>query len=223
MSEAVTAMVVDDHPVWRDGVRTSLESAGITVVGEAADGGEAIDVAREKMPDVVLMDLRLPVVAGVEATRQIVAESPHVKILVLSMSGAESDVIEAVKAGANGYLLKSAEPDEIADAVRRVSSGEPVFTPELAGLVLHEFRRVAQPSVGEPTLTPRENEVIRFVARGYTYPEIAKELFISTKTVQNHVQNILTKFQLRGRWELMAYLIRKGYDRAPDPEPPTGD
>lgn len=215
MSEGVTVMVVDDHPVWRDGVKTSLERSGITVVSEAADGGEAVERAREMMPDVIVMDLRLPVVTGTEAIRQIVEESPHVKVLVLSMSGAEADVIEAVKAGANGYLLKSAEPQEIVDAVERVSAGEPVFTPELAGLVIHEFRRVAQPSVGEPTLTPRENDVIRLVAKGYTYPEIARELYIATKTVQNHVQNVLTKLQLRGRWELMAYLIRKGYDRAP--------
>jgi DNA-binding NarL/FixJ family response regulator len=213
--EAIRVLVVDDHPVWRDGVRADLERAGVaTVVGEASDGGEAIELARAEMPDVVIMDLQLPTVPGAEATRRIVEEAPHVRVLVLSASGEEADVLEAVKAGARGYLLKSASAEEVADAVRRVHAGEPVFTPSLAGLVLDEFRRLASKDPPEPDLSARENEVLRLVAKGYTYREIGERLFISTKTVQNHVQNILTKLQLRRRYELMRYAIQKGLDRA---------
>jgi len=210
-------MVVDDHPVWRDGIRNDLETSGVaTVVAEASDGGEAIERARESMPEVILMDLQLPTVPGVEAIRAIVEESPHVKVVVLSASGEEVDVLEAVKVGATGYLLKGSTAAEIVNAVQRVRDGEPVFTPSLAGMVLSEFRRVAAPGPGVPGLTPRENEVLKLVAKGYTYREIAGKLFISVKTVQNHVQNILTKLQLRKRYELMRYAIQRGLDKAPE-------
>lgn len=216
-TEAIRVIVVDDHPVWRDGIRADLEASGIaTVVGEASDGGEAIELAREHMPDVVLMDLRLPTVSGVDATRRIVEGTPHIKILIVSASGEEADVLEAVKVGAAGYILKSEPGADVVDAVRRVHAGEPVFTSGLAGLVLSEFRRVATKDVGEPGLSPRENEVLHLVAKGYTYREIAQKLFISQKTVQNHVQNILTKLHLRKRYELMRYAIQKGLDRVPE-------
>jgi DNA-binding NarL/FixJ family response regulator len=215
--EPIRVMVVDDHPVWRDGIRNDLETSGVaTVVAEASDGGEAIERARESMPEVILMDLQLPTVPGVEAIRAIVEESPHVKVVVLSASGEEVDVLEAVKVGATGYLLKGSTAAEIVNAVRRVRDGEPVFTPSLAGMVLSEFRRVAAPDPGVPGLTPRENEVLKLVAKGYTYREIAGKLFISVKTVQNHVQNILTKLQLRKRYELMRYAIQRGLDKAPE-------
>ena len=215
--DLIRVVVVDDHPVWRDGVRNDLEASGIAeIVGEAADGGEAIDLVRDQMPDVVLMDLQLPTVSGVEATSRIVENAPHVRVLVLSASAEESDVLEAVKAGAIGYLLKSATADEVADAVVKAHNGEPAFTPSLAGLVLEEFRRVTRKSSGEPALTERENEVLKHVAKGYTYREIGERLFISTKTVQNHVQNILTKLQLKRRHELMRYAIQKGIDRLPE-------
>ena len=213
----VRVLVVDDHPMWRNGVRADLEASGkAEVVGEASDGGEAIEVAREAMPEVILMDLQLPRVSGVDATRAIIEESPHIKILVLSASAEESDVLEAVKAGASGYLLKSASSDDVVDAVLRVRDGEPVFTSSLAGLVLSEFRRIATTDPNEPELTPRENEVLKLVAKGYTYKEIGEKLFISTKTVQNHVQNILTKLQMKKRYELMRYAIQRGLDRAPE-------
>ena len=215
--ESLRVLIVDDHPVWRDGIRGDLERSGIAaVVGEAGDGGEAIELAHETMPDVVLMDLRLPTVPGVEAIRQIVEDLPHVRVLVLSATGEEADVLEAVKVGATGYLLKSATSTEIVEAVETVSRGEPVFTSGLAGLVLSEFRRVAAAEQGEPGLTPRENEILRLVAKGYTYREIAERLFISQKTVQNHVRNILTKLQLRKRYELMRYAIQRGLDRSPE-------
>jgi DNA-binding NarL/FixJ family response regulator len=211
--EKVRVMVVDDHPVWRDGVRADLEASGrVEVVAEAADGGDAIERAREAMPELVLMDLNLPTVPGVEAIRRIVEESPHVKVLVLSASAEEADVLEAVKVGASGYLLKSATAAELVDAVVRVRAGEPTFSPSLAALVLGEFRRMS--GTTEPGLTARETEVLRLVAKGYTYKEIADQLFLSTKTVQNHVQNILTKLQLSRRYELMRYAIRRGLDRS---------
>jgi DNA-binding NarL/FixJ family response regulator len=211
-------MVVDDHPLWRDGLRAGLEQGGgASVVAEASDGGEAIELARQTMPEVVVMDLHLPTVSGVEATRQIIDESPHVKVLILSATGEESEVLEAVKAGASGYMLKSdATAAEVVAGVRRVAEGEPVFSPSLAGLVLNEFRRLASKDPSEPGLTARENEVLKYVAKGYTYPEIGKKLFISTKTVQNHVQNILTKLQMHNRWELMRDAILKGIDRLPE-------
>jgi DNA-binding NarL/FixJ family response regulator len=218
--EPIRVLVADDHPVWRDGVKADLARTGIAeVVAEASDGGEAIERARESMPEVVLMDLNMPTVSGVEATRRILEESPHVRILILSASGEEADVLEAVKAGASGYLLKSSTSEEVADAIRRVRAGEPVFTPSLAGLVLNEFRRVAgggDERGPEPKLTARENEILVLVAKGYAYREIAEKLFISVKTVQNHVQNILTKLQMRKRYELMRYAIQKGLDRAPE-------
>ncbi len=211
--EPVRVMVVDDHPVWRDGVRGDLEASGrAVVVAEAADGGEAIERAREVMPELVLMDLNLPTVRGVEAIRRIVEESPHVKVLVLSASAEEADVLEAVKVGASGYLLKSATAAEVAEAVTRVRAGEPVFSPSLAALVLGEFRRMSSAAT-EPGLTARETEVLKLVAKGYTYREIADKLVISVKTVQNHVQNILTKLQLSKRYELMRYAIHRGLDR----------
>ncbi|MEA2433865.1 MAG: hypothetical protein QOG54_1322 [Actinomycetota bacterium] len=217
MTETIRVLIADDHPMWRDGVRSDLEAvAWAEVVGEASDGGEAVEQTLATMPDVVLMDLQMPTVSGVEATRLIVEQSPHVRVLVLSASAEEQDVLEAVKAGASGYLLKSSTTEEVVEAIRRVRDGEPVFTPSLAAMVLDEFRRVATPAAAEPGLTPRENEILRLVAKGYSYPEIGTKLFISTKTVQNHVQNILTKLQLRKRYELMRYAIQKGLDRLPE-------
>lgn len=216
MTTGMRVLIVDDHPMWRDGVRADLEAAGWEVVGEASDGGEAVEAALSSMPDIVLMDLQMPTVSGVEATRNIVENSPHVRVLVLSASAEEQDVLEAVKAGASGYLLKSSTSEEVVTAVQRVRDGEPVFSPSLAAMVLDEFRRVARPDPAEPGLTPRENEVLKLVAKGYSYPEIGEKLFISTKTVQNHVQNILTKLQLRKRYELMRYAIQKGLDRLPE-------
>ena len=211
--EPIRVVVVDDHPTLRDGVRADLESSGVaSVVGEADDGGTAIEVVQETTPDVVVMDLDLPTVRGVDAIKEIVRTTPEAKILVLSVSGAESDVLEAVKMGASGYLLKTSTAEQIVDGVRRVHDGDAVFTPALAGLVLSEFRRAAQPE--ESGLTARENEILRLVAKGYTYGEIAEQLYISHKTVQNHVRNILNKLQLRKRYELMRYAIKRGLDVA---------
>lgn len=212
--ERIRVVVVDDHPVWRDGVRADLEGSGsATVVAEASDGDEAVDLLGRVEADVVLMDLRLPTISGVEATRALRSARPDLKVLVVSASGEEADVLEAVKVGASGYLLKSSTADEIVDGVRRVHHGEAVFTPALAALVMGEFRRLANTEPGEPGLTRRENEVLRLVAKGYTYREIAEQLYLAPKTVQNHVQHILEKLQMHHRHELMRYGIRKGLDR----------
>jgi DNA-binding NarL/FixJ family response regulator len=211
----VRVMIVDDHPMFRDGVRADLERSGVgVVVAEASDGGEAIEAAREAMPDVILMDLSMPTVHGTDATREIVAESPHVKIIVLTLSEADEDVVAAMKAGAAGYVLKSAPTDEVVDAVRRVLAGEHPLSPRIAGAVIREMRDPT-PEPGT-TLTRREQEILRLIAKGYAYKEIGQQLWITHKTVQNHVQNILTKLQMRSRYELMRYAIQRGLDRGPD-------
>jgi len=217
LGRPVGVLLVDDHPVWRDGVRADLERrAAARVVGEAGTADEAVDVAVRARPDVVLMDLHLPGVPGVVAIRRLAERLPSARVLVLSASGEEDDVLEAVKAGAAGYLLKSATGDELADAVARVAAGDAVFSPALAAMVLGEFRRVAAGGAGDgQALTPREQEVLRLVARGYTYREIADRMTLSVRTVQNHVQHILDKLQVRGRYELMRYAIRRGLDQEP--------
>ena len=205
----VRVVVVDDHPMWRDGVARDLAEAGLDVVGTAGDGRSAIDVAKATRPDVVVMDLQLPEVSGVEATRAVVEALPGVRVLVLSASGEQADVLDAVKAGATGYLVKSASAAELLDAVCRTADGDPVFTPGLAGMVLGAFRGVSEP---ETKLTDRETEVLRLVAKGLTYKQIAERLVLSHRTVQNHVQNVLNKLQLHTRYELVRYAVKKGLD-----------
>lgn len=208
-------VVVDDHPMWRDGVRADLEADGrARIVGEAANAEEAVTVTTRERPDLVLLDLNMPGLPGMVAIRRIAERLPGIRMLVLSASAAEPDVLEAVKAGASGYLLKSATGTELVDAVHQVAAGEPVFSASLAALVLGEFRRVAAGGGDRGQgLTERETEVLRLVAKGYTYAEIADRLVISVRTVQNHVQSILGKLQLRGRYELMRYAIHRGLDR----------
>ncbi|GAB2928387.1 response regulator [Streptomyces mayteni] len=207
-------MVVDDHPMWLDAVARDLGEAGMEVVATAGDGPQAVRRARAARPDVLVLDLNLPGLPGAEVCRQLAGE---VRVLVLSASGEQRDVLEAVKAGATGYLVKSASAAELVDAVRRTAAGEPVFTPGLAGLVLGEFRRLAAATTAEavtdvPHLTDRETEVLRLVAKGLTYRQIADRLVISHRTVQNHVQNTLGKLQLHNRAELVRYAIERGLD-----------
>jgi DNA-binding NarL/FixJ family response regulator len=215
-------MVVDDHPMWREAVARDLTEAGHEVVATAADGAEAVRRAPAARPEVVVLDLQLPKLSGVEVTRALMSSgiSPLPRVLVLSASGEHADVLEAVKAGATGYLVKSASREELLSAVARTALGEAVFTPGLAGLVLGEFRRLSSagpPAVGGavPQLTERETEVLRLVAKGLSYKEIAERLVISHRTVQNHVQNTLTKLQLHNRVQLVRYAIEQGID---DPE-----
>ncbi|MDT0323510.1 response regulator transcription factor [Streptomyces millisiae] len=209
-------MVVDDHPMWRDAVARDLGEAGMEVVATAGEGPQAVSRARAARPDVLVLDLNLPGLPGAEVCRQLAGE---VRVLVLSASGEQRDVLEAVKAGATGYLVKSASAAELVDAVRRTAAGEPVFTPGLAGLVLGEYRRLAAAAAAStavaddvPHLTERETEVLRLVAKGLTYRQIAERLVISHRTVQNHVQNTLGKLQLHNRAELVRYAIERGLD-----------
>lgn len=209
-------MVVDDHPMWRDAVANDLEAAGLEVVATAATGTEAINRFRATRPQVVVLDLQIPPPSGVEVTATVLQEDPSARVLILSASGEQDDVLEAVKAGATGYLVKSASRDELIAAVRRVSVGDSVFTPGLAGLVLGEFRRMAQdPGPDMPPgeqLTERETEVLKMVAKGMSYKQIAERLVLSHRTVQNHVQNTLRKLQLHNRVELTRYAIEQGLD-----------
>jgi DNA-binding NarL/FixJ family response regulator len=209
----ISVMVVDDHPIWRDGVARDLTEHGFEVRGTAHDGKAAIRIAAAVRPDVVLMDLNLGSSSGVEATREITNTLPDTRVLVLSASGEHQDVLEAVKAGASGYLVKSASVRELIDAVERTASGDPVFTPGLAGMVLGEYRRMAQAPVGgatPPRLTERETEVLRLVAKGLTSRQIAGRLVLSPRTVENHVQSTLRKLQLHNRVELARYAIEHG-------------
>ncbi|MBD0690144.1 response regulator transcription factor [Streptomyces sp. CBMA123] len=213
----VRVMVVDDHPMWRDAVSRDLAEAGLDVVATAGDGEEAVRRARACTPQVVVLDLNLPGLSGAEVCRQVVAADPAVRVLVLSASGEHQDVLEAVKSGATGYLVKSAGREELLDAVRRTAVGDAVFTPGLAGLVLGEFRRLAaEPAPASapavPQLTTRETEVLRLVAKGLSYRQIADRLVLSHRTVQNHVQNTLGKLQLHNRVELVRYAIEQGLD-----------
>ena len=209
-------MVVDDHPMWRDAVANDLEAAGLEVVATAATGTEAINRFRAARPQVVVLDLQIPPPTGVEVTATVLQEDPSARVLILSASGEQDDVLEAVKAGATGYLVKSASRDELIAAVRRVGVGDSVFTPGLAGLVLGEFRRMAQdPGPDMPPgeqLTERETEVLKMVAKGMSYKQIAERLVLSHRTVQNHVQNTLRKLQMHNRVELTRYAIEQGLD-----------
>ncbi len=214
MGEArVRVMVVDDHPMWRDAVERDLAAAGFEVVAVAATGTEAITRFTAARPQVVVLDLQIPPPGGVEVTATVLRQDPSARVLILSASGEQDDVLEAVKAGATGYLVKSASREELLDAVRRVAAGDSVFTPGLAGLVLGEFRRMNQPSTpaGEQ-LTERETEVLKMVAKGMSYKQIAERLVLSHRTVQNHVQNTLRKLQLHNRVELTRYAIEQGLD-----------
>ncbi|GAB2739578.1 response regulator transcription factor [Salinifilum aidingensis] len=209
----VSVMVVDDHPMWRDGVARDLTERGFEVPATSDNATSALRIARAVTPDVVLMDLNLGDSSGVAATRHITEEIPGTRVLVLSASGEHSDVLEAVKAGASGYLVKSASVEELVDAVHRTAAGDAVFTAGLAGLVLGEYRRMAATPEDEPQapqLTDRETEVLRLVAKGMTARQIANRLVISHRTVENHVQSTLRKLQLHNRVELARYAIEHG-------------
>jgi DNA-binding NarL/FixJ family response regulator len=218
MSEpASRVMIVDDHPMWREAVERDLSEAGFEVVAAVGEGAQALRVAASVRPDVAVLDLQLPDVSGVEVTRGLLAAHPGTKVLILSASGEHRDVLDAVKAGAAGYIVKSASRAELLDAVRRTAAGDAVFSPGLAGLVLGEFRRLAvDPAPDTPLLTEREAEILRMVGTGLSYKQIAERLVLSHRTVQNHVQNTLTKLHLHNRVDLVRYAIEHGLDTGPD-------
>ncbi|WP_371382186.1 LuxR C-terminal-related transcriptional regulator [Rhodococcus sp. GXMU-t2271] len=216
-------MVVDDHPMWRDGVSRDLEAAGFRVVATADGVGAAARRAAAVQPTVVLMDMSLPDGTGTEATVAVLGAAPASRVLVLSASSERDDVLGAVKAGASGYLVKSASAAELAEAVRATAAGQAVFTPGLAGLVLGEYRRMSSGEyrrmssdsgrrAAPPTLTERETEVLRLVAKGLSAKQIAARLTLSHRTVENHVQATLRKLQLANRVELTRYAIEQGLD-----------
>jgi DNA-binding NarL/FixJ family response regulator len=203
----VRLVVVDDHPIWRKGMRADL-GEGFHVVGEAGTADEAVEVIARTRPDVVACDLHMP--GGGLAVVRACAEST--RIVMLTVSEAERDLLDAVAAGAVGYLVKSTPPDELRAGLRKAADGEVVFSPSLAGLVLGEFRRMARASGAAQPLSDREREVLGLVARGHTYREIGDELHIAQKTVENHVRNILGKLHLSRKAELVRYALEHGLD-----------
>ena len=214
--ELISVIVVDDHPMWRDGVSRDLQAAGLRVVATADGVASSGRIAATVKPDVVLMDMQLTDGDGAQATAAVLAASPDSHILVLSASAEREDVLEAVKAGATGYLVKSASAAELIEAVKATARGQAVFTPGLAGLVLGEFRRMSSAPAADsdetPRLSDRETEVLRLVAKGLSAKQIATRLSLSHRTVENHVQSTLRKLQLGNRVELTRYAIEHGLD-----------
>ena len=211
----IRVLVADDHALFRRGLRTMLELHGdIEVVGEAGDGLEAVAMTEELVPDVVLLDVRMPRSTGIEACQAIRDRVPAARIVILTMSEEESDLFEAVRAGANGYVLKDVDGEQVAEGVRAVYSGDSLITPSMASKRLAEFalmrrRDNGDPEAGLPKLTDREVEVLGLVARGMANREIGRQLFISENTVKNHIRNILDKLGLHSRSEAVLYAVRE--------------
>jgi DNA-binding NarL/FixJ family response regulator len=207
-------LIVDDHALFRRGLELVLAvEPDLEVVGEAGDGIAAIDMAAELAPDVVLMDVRMPGLGGIEATRRIRTEQPMTKVVMLTVSEDEEDLFDSIRAGATGYLLKELSIEEVADTVRAVARGQALVSPSMATNLLTEFnllsRRVAEQHGDAPRLTDRELEVLRLVAKGMSNKEIAAELVIAENTVKNHVRNILEKLELRTRMEAAMFAVRE--------------
>ena len=206
MPEPVRVVLVDDHSMFRSGVRAELATdTGVEIVGEAGGVGEAVAVIARTAPDVVLLDVHMPDGGGKAVLEQVAKTAPTVRFLALSVSDAAEDVIGVIRAGARGYVTKTISGPDLSSAVRRVADGDAVFSPRLAGFVLDAFTRNPEAPVHDPELdqlTAREREVLRLLARGYAYKEIASRLFISVKTVETHVSSVLRKLQLSNRYEL---------------------
>jgi DNA-binding NarL/FixJ family response regulator len=215
MAEPMRVLVVDDHALFRKGVVSLLDPLEeMEVVGEAGGGQEALEKAVELMPDLILMDIHMPGWSGLETTRRIKAEMPYVKIVMLTISGDDGDLFGAIRHGAQGYLLKDIDPDELVKLLRGVYRGEAPISNLSAAKILEEFARLADKEAPVPApvevLTPREKEVLELVAQGATNKEIAPRLFIAENTVKNHLTNILTKLHLRNRAEAAVYALREG-------------
>ena len=203
MTDSIRVFLVDDHQLFLSGVRSELEK-DFDVVGSASDVDQAVDDIRLERPDVVLVDVHMPGGGGLSVVRNIGESNPEVRFLALSVSDSPEDVIAMIRAGARGYVTKSIAPDELAAAVRRIAADDAVFSPRLAGFVLDAFADVV-PVEEDPELdrlTPREREVLRQIARGYSYKQVARRLSISIKTVETHVSSVLRKLQLSNRYEL---------------------
>jgi DNA-binding NarL/FixJ family response regulator len=215
--DPIRALIVDDHALFRRGLEMVLAAEDdIELVGEASDGAEAVEKAAESLPDVVLMDIRMPKSSGIEACRAMKEAAPSSKIVMLTISDEEEDLFEAIRAGASGYLLKDIPLDEVADVVRAVHDGQSLINPSMAGKLLTEFATLAKrddeeraQQIPAPKLTDREMQVLKLVARGMNNRDIAKELFISENTVKNHVRNILEKLQIHSRMEAVMIAVRE--------------
>jgi DNA-binding NarL/FixJ family response regulator len=215
--DPIRVLIADDHALFRRGLEMVLDSeSDIELVGQASDGAEAVVRAGESLPDVVLMDIRMPKTSGIEAARAMKEAAPSAKIVMLTISDEEEDLFEAIRSGASGYLLKDIPLDEVADAVRAVYGGQSLINPSMAGKLLTEFATLARDQEEErpqqvpaPKLTDREMEVLKLVARGMNNRDIAKELFISENTVKNHVRNILEKLQIHSRMEAVMIAVRE--------------
>jgi DNA-binding NarL/FixJ family response regulator len=213
--EPIRVLVVDDHALFRRGLEMVLgQEPDIEVVGEAGDGAEAVDLASQLLPDIVLMDVRMPRRSGIEACTAIKDVVPSSKIVMLTISDDEADLYDAIKAGASGYLLKEISIDEVAAAIRSVAGVQSLISPSMASKLLTEFATMIKKGderqqVPAPRLTDRELEVLKLVARGLNNRDIAKELFISENTVKNHIRNILEKLQLHSRMEAVVYAVRE--------------
>jgi DNA-binding NarL/FixJ family response regulator len=204
MEERIRILIADDHPVFRFGLRALLAAEPATeVVGEATTGDEAIRLAAELLPDIVLMDLNMPSTNGIDATRRLLAAMPHINVLVLTMSDDDDSVFAAMQAGARGYLLKGVQGEEMIRAIRAVNSGEAIFSPAIARRLMQYFGapRPPEPSPIFPELTKREREILVLITQGYTNATIAEKLVLSPKTVRNHVSSIFSKLQVAGRAE----------------------
>lgn len=219
-------VVADDHPIWREAVARDLSEAGYAVVATAGDGVRALTRTVDLRPDVLVLDLNLPELDGAQVCRRLREAGSGTKVLILSASAEHADVLDAIREGATGYLVKSARREELVAAIAATAKGRAVYTPGLAGLVLGEYRRMAREEDSHgaphgtppvPRLTPRETEILRLVATGMTARQIAAQLVLSHRTVQNHVQNTLGKLQLHNRVELVRYAIEHGLDT------PAGD
>jgi DNA-binding NarL/FixJ family response regulator len=215
--ETIKVLIVDDHALFRRGIAAVLDSSDrLEVLGEAVDGLEAIEKARQLSPEVILMDLNMPKCTGLEAIQALQAEKPDIKVLVLTVSEMEEDLFASVKYGARGYLLKKAEPEELVSAIIGIAQGGVIISPLMATKLLSEFKDLSSGIEKKPVkdeeseLTPREGEVLQYVARGSTNKEIADSLYISENTVKTHLQNIMEKLHLANRSQAAAYAIQKG-------------
>jgi DNA-binding NarL/FixJ family response regulator len=217
VTEPIRVLIADDHPVYRGGLRTLLAAApDLTLVGEAVTGDEAVALAAELQPDVILMDLKMPGLSGIDATRQVVHASPHIRILVVTMFEDDHLVFTALRAGARGYVLKDGDEDEILRATRAVARGEAIFSPAIAQRLIDYFAQPwpTVPAHVFPELTEREREILNLIAHGRTNADIAERLFLSRKTVANHVSNIFAKLQVADRAEAIIRAREAGLGRA---------
>jgi DNA-binding NarL/FixJ family response regulator len=225
--DPIRILIADDHPLFRDGLRALLESVSdMQVIGEAATGDEALTQARTLQPDVILMDLKMPGMNGIEATRRILHTSPHIRILVVTMFEDDDSVFAAIRAGARGYLLKGAAQEETLRAIRAVSHGEAIFGPAVAERLMGYFgsvRPIARsgPAQFFPELTEREYEILTLIAQRKSNPDIAARLVLSPKTVRNHVSNILSKLQVADRTEAMHAAWTAGLGQSEGERTPT--